>query len=63
PHNMKASSSYPVEMLRDAEFTRENGRNPRSRCRLLPQHHRTRSRLVLQPGRAARSEGGDAAVP
>ncbi|MBT3266122.1 DUF5117 domain-containing protein [Candidatus Poribacteria bacterium] len=25
PHNMKASSSYPVEMLRDAEFTRENG--------------------------------------
>lgn len=25
PHNMKASSSYPVEKLRDAEFTRENG--------------------------------------
>ncbi len=25
PHNMKASSSYTVEQLRDAEFTRKNG--------------------------------------
>ncbi|MEO2005137.1 MAG: zinc-dependent metalloprotease, partial [Candidatus Poribacteria bacterium] len=25
PHNMKASFSYPVEKLRDAEFTRDNG--------------------------------------
>lgn len=28
PHNMKASSSYSVDQLRDAEFTRENGTSP-----------------------------------
>jgi hypothetical protein len=28
PHNMKASSSYSIEQLRDAEFTRKNGTAP-----------------------------------
>ena len=28
PHNMKASSSYTVQQLRDSEFTRKNGTSP-----------------------------------